>query len=52
MRKVAYDSIEKNLKGGFKDWSTIKNGVRDDMRKHIFSKTKRSPIILPIFLEA
>lgn len=52
MRKVAYDSIEKNLKGGFKDWSTIKNGFRDDMRKHIFSKTKRSPIILPIFLEA
>lgn len=50
-RSVAYESIEKNISGGFKDWNTIKNGVKDDMRKHIFSKTKRSPIILPIFLE-
>jgi len=50
-KKVAFDSISRNISGGFKDWSTIKNGVRDDMRKYIFKRTKRSPIILPIFLE-
>ncbi len=50
-REVAYASIENNIKGGFKDWNTLKNAVRDDMRRHIFSKTKRSPMILPIFLE-
>ena len=50
-REQALRSIEKNISGGFKEWNTIKNGVRDDMRKFIFKVTRRSPIILPIFLD-
>ncbi|MCI7327145.1 ribonuclease J [Hornefia butyriciproducens] len=50
-RKKALESIEANIRGGFKDWNTIKNGVRDDMRKFVFKSTRRSPIIMPIFLD-
>ncbi|MEE0515491.1 MAG: hypothetical protein UC961_07560, partial [Emergencia sp.] len=37
--------------GGYKDWNGIKNNVREELRKFIFKKTKRSPIILPIFMD-
>ncbi len=51
-RAVARQSLEDTLSGnGSKDWSAIKNNVREDLRKFIFRKTKRSPIILPIFLD-
>lgn len=50
-REKAMEVIEETISGGFKDWNTIKNGVRDEMRKYIFTRTKRSPIILPIFLD-
>ena len=36
---------------GLRDWSALKNAVRDDLRTFIYEQTKRSPIILPIFLE-
>ena len=36
---------------GVKDWSTMKNGVRDELRDFIYKQTKRSPVILPIFIE-
>ena len=34
-----------------KDWNGIKTAVREGLRKYIYSKTERSPIILPIFME-
>jgi ribonuclease J len=52
IQKEARDAIEKSLQGGFRDWNTLKSDVRDALRKYIFSNTKRSPIILPIFLDA
>ena len=33
------------------DWSTIKSAVRDALTKHLYSKTKRRPMILPIIME-
>lgn len=33
------------------DWNGMKTAVREGLRKYIYSKTKRSPVILPIFLE-
>ena len=51
LRKKAAQSIQHSLAGGFQDWSKLKNDVRDDMRKFIFSKSRRSPLILPIFLD-
>lgn len=50
-RKIAALSLEKCLNSGMKDWSGLKNSVRDDLRDFIYKKTKRSPVILPIFME-
>lgn len=33
------------------DWSAIKSGVKSGMKSFLLSKTKRTPIILPIVLE-
>ena len=33
------------------DWTSMKNAVRDGLRRFIYDKTKRNPVILPIFME-
>ncbi|MBR2512400.1 MAG: hypothetical protein IKE49_04950, partial [Firmicutes bacterium] len=30
---------------------TMKNAVRDGLRRFIYDKTQRNPVILPIFME-
>lgn len=50
-RKVTEKSLEKCSSAKNKDWNTMKNAVRDDLRKFIFSKTGRTPMIMPIFME-
>lgn len=50
-KKIAHQALEDSLEAGNRDWSGIKNSVREELRKFIFRKTKRSPIILPIFLD-
>ena len=34
-----------------RDWTAMKSMVRDSLRTFIYEKTKRPPVILPIFLE-
>lgn len=50
-REVALHAIEQALGNGIKDWSTLKTRVRDDVSRLMFERTKRSPMILPIFME-
>ncbi len=50
-KKIAHQALEDSLEAGNRDWSGIKNSVREELRKFIFKKTKRNPIILPIFLD-
>ena len=50
-REIARNALEDSLYAVNRDWSGIKNNVREELRKFIFRKTKRSPIILPIFLD-
>ena len=50
-KKIAHQALEDSLEAGNRDWSGIKNSVREELRKFIFRKTERSPIILPIFLD-
>ena len=39
------------LSRDMKDWNGIKTAVREGLRKYIYGKTQRNPIILPIFME-
>ena len=48
---TAYEAIMKCYDRNIRDWGTIKNRVRDDVSKLMYERTKRSPMILPIFME-
>lgn len=51
-QKIAFASLEKSMndsKG--KDWNHMKSSLREDMKRFIYEKTKRRPMILPIFME-
>ena len=38
-------------KGEIRDWASIKNIIKDNLRSYIYQKTKRNPMILPIIME-
>jgi ribonuclease J len=50
-RKIAQEVLEKCMDKNIKDWNTMKSQVRDALGSYIYETTKRSPIILPIFME-
>ena len=50
-RRIASEALEDCFDDGIREWSTIKNRVRDDLSKFIYERTKRSPMILPIIME-
>ncbi len=43
--------LERCYDDGLRDWAGLKNAVKDELKNFIYEKTKRSPVILPIFLE-
>ncbi len=49
LRKVTYNALVNNTS---KEWSTMKNIVKDTIKSHLDSNLKRSPMILPIIIEA
>ena len=51
MRQVAYDVIDKTLDAGYQDANAIKNALRDDLTKYLYSKTRRRPMILPVLMD-
>lgn len=50
-QKVAVKAMEKCKSQNIEDWNAIKNTLRDDLRRFIYNKTERNPVILPIFME-
>jgi len=50
-RMVVSARLDKCCDDGLRDWSGLKNAVKDELKNFIYEKTKRSPVILPIFLE-
>lgn len=47
VRGTLYECEQKNVA----EWPYIKNKIRDDLKEHIWQKTKRNPMILPVLLE-
>jgi ribonuclease J len=52
VRNVAYDKLYKLERDGVTDYNALKTAVKEELRRYIFRKTKRSPVILPILMEA
>lgn len=50
-RKAVENRLVQCQQDGIKDWAALKNAVRDELKNFIYQKTKRNPVILPIFLE-
>jgi len=51
LRRLAYDTIYDALDRGTHDWAHLKNMIKDDLSRYIYSKTKRRPMILPVLLD-
>ena len=50
-RNVVNRTLAKCYDEDITDWNAMKAAVRDALRGFIYEKTKRNPVILPIFLE-
>lgn len=50
-RRVAASRLERCREEGVKDWGAMKNAVRSELQGYIYQRTKRNPVILPVFLE-
>ena len=51
IKSVVRHEVHKCEEQGIRDWSTIKNCIRENLREYILSKTKRNPMIIPIVME-
>lgn len=50
-RAVVKDVLEECKLNKTKEWTTIKSNIRDELKKFLYEKTKRSPMILPVIME-
>ena len=50
-KELAYSVIEKSFNNKYHDWNSAKNKLRDELSRLMYDRTKRKPMILPIFME-
>ena len=50
-QKLCRAALENAAKSGQRDWSNLKQVVRDQLGSFIFQKTRRRPVILPVIQE-
>lgn len=50
-KHVVENSLQECQENNIKDWGSIKHQVREDLKKFLFSKIKRRPMILPVIIE-
>lgn len=48
---VAEKALARCQNGRAIEWNNMKSAVRDDLRRFIYGRTQRNPVILPIFME-
>jgi mRNA degradation ribonuclease J1/J2 len=51
LRDISRFEVEKCLENKIKDWNYIKTNLKAALSRYVYTKTKRSPIILPIIME-
>ncbi len=50
-RKVVYNVLEDCARHNVRDWSTLRQNVKDELSRFVYRRTQRSPMILPILME-
>ncbi len=48
---LVWDILDRCQYQNIRDWATIKNKIKDGVSKFLFTRTKRSPMVLPIIME-
>ncbi len=48
---LVWDILDRCYYQNIRDWATIKNKIKDGVSKFLFTRTKRSPMVLPIIME-
>ena len=38
------------IDAGVTEWTQMKQNIKDDLSKYLYSKTKRKPMILPVIM--
>ena len=51
IKDVVCDVLERCYVNNVRDWTTIKTKIKDGVSRFLFTKTKRSPMVLPIIME-
>ena len=51
-RDVAKAALEESINSGVRDWTTLKNRMKDEVSRYVYNKTKRSPMVLTVIQEA
>ncbi len=51
IRNIATKTVTTCKTNGISDWSTLKNSLKNDLSTYLYSKTKRSPMLLPVIME-
>ena len=51
LNEVVCDVLEKCYLTNVRDWNAIKTKIKDSVAKFLFSRTHRSPMILPVIME-
>ena len=51
-KEVVENALDSCLERNITDWGKIKNTVKDALSDFLWKRTKRSPMILPIIMEA
>ena len=52
LRRVALVALERSAGNTDGDWAAIKSAVKNDISNYLYKKTKRSPMILPVVMQA
>ena len=51
-RDLAKNTLEESMNNGVRDWTSLKNRMKDEVSRYVYNKTKRSPMILTVIQEA
>ena len=45
------DTVEYSMSSGIRDWATVKTRIKERVSRYVTTKTRRTPMILPIIME-
>ena len=51
-QEIARNAAESCLENGIRDWSTLKQRMKDEVSRYFYGQTKRSPMVLVVLQEA